>query len=439
MEKSRRLRKLNIDERGTSLVEIVVALLILCLIFVPLISSFVTSAKVTARTSKMSAADNVAVSVLEAAKALGAKATSEEFLGGGADFKLAKLTSGSAITVVSGSSAYTGEFSATKVIEGSDTYNVKLEIQAVNTKVNTASGEAVSLASFSVAEMSAFNGEATLLITPGKDYDINACSQYLGYNDYAYSIYQERLTYVNEYNSEIERGIRTGEYLPAPDEVIKYNIDVNDPAQLRHMEGKILRDAYVAVTIDPDHPGEYCINSWYEYNYGGSLRDIGGDQHTLTYNRFCNKVFLEIPDTGELSLYFMYLPLFGDTAPSNYESLHIAVGDNVDQPINLFIPVQQNEGNGFDKLKVEVESGTNLRIPGYIYDESVPGTRLGNAAEKYVLYSQVGIDCVVLGSDRKLGLTKEREVSDVIYKAKVTIIDPLTGEILSELSSDIEQ
>ena len=101
--------------------------------------------------------------------------------------------------------------------------------------------------------------------------------------------------------------------------------------------------------------------------------------------------------------------------------------------------MQQNEGNGFDKLDVTLESGAGFQIPGYMYDESTPSTRLGNAAEKYTLYSQVRIDCSELGSDRKLGLTKEREVSDVIFKAMVTVIDSATGNVLTELESDIEQ
>ena len=78
MDKSLKIRLGKLNNEGVSLVELLVAILIMGIIVVPLLSVFTSAARTNRATAEMNSAEVVASNVMEAVKVYGVQKTAKE-------------------------------------------------------------------------------------------------------------------------------------------------------------------------------------------------------------------------------------------------------------------------------------------------------------------------------------------------------------------------
>lgn len=257
--------KLNKDDKGMTLIEVIVSLLILAVIFTPMIMTFVRAHKLNQTTKNENYATELAESVMEAVKVLGIEATAKEFYGSKSDFSLASIEDestiseekydarGDSIVNVAGEKIFwsrlksvTEEERRTKgsvpyVFEiknaksGTSEFDVKITFSSASysnspSESYAAPGDSVtptptpvpnnisgpdvgfkrsyskegSINNFSFADMSAFNGKTTALINPGTggDYDYMAKQYFYNlYSNYQYDIYVQKCAEIDAINN----------------------------------------------------------------------------------------------------------------------------------------------------------------------------------------------------------------------------------------------
>lgn len=374
------------DNRGITLVEIIVSILILAIIIVPLLASFVTAGKTNLAVKDNSYARAVGESVIETVKHLGVEGTALEFYkdAGDGTFLMASSCSGFAETVPDGghASVMIGEgikkflpqdsgryeYTITGIRQGSSTYDVKLKLD------NT-----VYPNDYQYADLSAFTSERTALINPAvrnSDYDYKAFQYFkqmherYQYNKYVaerdkieaengkkWEAYYEAL---DIYNEEIAKGHEA--VMPTPPE--------NNPSPV---QDTLLPDEFIRKDIEKtidisieekageDGP-EYVVNSTMTYTCDNASRQYASSEDILskTYSGYCtDQKYADIS-----SLLVLYSP-FSGLDSLNRETINInkdTAGD-----MDIYIIVQSDSGTDMDSssLNVNVTTGAIDKIRLY--------------------------------------------------------------------------
>lgn len=259
-----RFGKLKNDNKGMTLMEVIVSLLILAVIFTPMIMSFVRANNVNRTTKNENYAVGLAESVMEAVKLLGMEETAREFYGAKSDFKLAPLEEtgsfseekyearGDSVVNAAGERIFWSRlksvteeerrtkgsvpyvYNITNAKAGTSVFDVKITFSSASYSQNPAElptaqangeptptpvpnnisgpdigfkrsyGKNGNINGFSFADMSAFNGKTTALIDPGAggDYDYMAKQYFYNlYSNYQYDIYIRRCAEIDNINN----------------------------------------------------------------------------------------------------------------------------------------------------------------------------------------------------------------------------------------------
>ena len=194
--------KLSANNKGVTLVEVIVSLLILSIIIVPLLSGFVTAGQVNRATKEQINAKAIGESVIESTKLLGIEGTAMEFhkdISEGDSFMFATDYESADEVIAEGGHPSVVEIEGTKrfsrqnsgryeylikgVKYGVSTYDVVLELD------NSAYMNAANV----YADVSAYNSDTSAIINPvvsGSEYDYRAFRYFKNMHDrYTYSQY----------------------------------------------------------------------------------------------------------------------------------------------------------------------------------------------------------------------------------------------------------
>lgn len=168
------LKVLQLNNRGTSLVELIVCLLVISIAFTPLLMSFSNSMKVNKRANDEFHAETVAENVMEAVKAIGHSGTKLETL-----FEKQYGTDPGAIWDKDNDT-----LSILKVTEGSTDYQVDVvfdDVYGGNSEGAEPTPVVKKPNEYQFADMSAFSDETSAMIFPGiggLDFDSTAINSF---------------------------------------------------------------------------------------------------------------------------------------------------------------------------------------------------------------------------------------------------------------------
>lgn len=387
--------------QGISLIEVIISLLILMIIFVPLLSSFLSSAKVTVSARNRMYASSLADNVMEAVKTLGIEGTALQIYGDSSDFLLGKGTaltysedlSGGVSSSVKTDGTGNKFFDSSRktkpyayqlegVQEGTGTYDVKITFSSASytspetsPSVTPAPAAEVLPNDYKYADLSAFNSVSTALIDPrssGTDYDYLAKAYFKQLHEsYYYDEWVNACAVVNSANDVIYRAyeqacdeaIAAGNPTPAPPSVTPTptpKATLNDTA----LNDRITKTTTVEVTKITDGLSgvqRYNMNSHVTYtfnnifNNGGTPEGVCADPSnnllTRNYAGYCDNV-----QSIQLeSIFFMYTPFI---SVSDLTQEKIKVVNQTADALNIYLVVQAPAGSAFPShLKVEL-SGT---------------------------------------------------------------------------------
>ncbi|MBE5938534.1 MAG: hypothetical protein E7265_10960 [Lachnospiraceae bacterium] len=195
MKRKRIQPQFNTDNRGITLVEIIVSLLILMIIIIPLLSSFVTATRANKQAKNTIYAHTAGENVMESVKVLGIEETAREFSDCGLrEFSLVPAGVASSYYEVTGSSLSIQTVNNRKtyvpllgqgsykyriegVKEGASTYDIELEIASVS--------EHESPNTYLFADLTAFSTDSVAIINPvieGSSYDNKALAYFSNMN-----------------------------------------------------------------------------------------------------------------------------------------------------------------------------------------------------------------------------------------------------------------
>lgn len=406
------------DNRGMTLVEIIVCMLILMIIIVPLLSSFVTANKANLVVKDSSYARTVGESVLESVKLLGVEGTALEFYKaeGDSEFLIAPNYTGFSETVPAGghSSVITHdgvkefspqasgkyEYNITGIRQGSSAYDVKLKLDST-----------VYPNDYTYADLSAFASGSTALVNPtlqNSDYDYKA----LQYFKQMHERYQYAKYVLKRNEIESENGKKWEEYYEALDlyneeiakghEAVMPSRPVNEPvpaqdpllsdAVIRNNIRKILD---ISIEEKTDAYGtEYVIHSTMTYTCDNASRQYAAteDKITKTYSGYCNNQRY----TDISSLLVLYSP-FSGVGSLNLETVNITKTTSKD--IDAYIIVQSDSDAALagPALKVNVTGAVgNIRLYSQAALDVTPATI---EKHEHTLISDAGPDDTIYNVD----------------------------------------
>lgn len=420
-------RRLQLNNQGTTLVELIVSLLVLTIIVVPLLNGFVVAQRANATSKNKMYAVTAAENIMEAVKAIGPDASK---------------ISASLRQTVSASNAEAGEYWIPNYIEGTDTYDIKLTM--------TPSGYSSSVNNYKFASMSAFSDEKSIMIFPGisgLDFDETALNSFYEdhtnwmntkwQSDYA-SAYD---TYLNLHKNWENNG-RTGaepsftppsqsNYAPLSLTELKSKMSRTTTIEINEIETTVIKENGTFQTkyeYELQSVVQYFIDN--TYTATGSAVNIGlcADSYYPTIDKEYSGYCSESKHEGIKSIYLIYNP-FGTEAADHQVTFareNVSVKSNAKKDMNVFIVVQ-TEGD-----KPKFNNSIQVDIPS-------KGTGALN------LYCQANISCTSATSktnsivedmtdtlNRIYTVTVEVFEHKDMHEASETAISSLTSTILKQ-------
>lgn len=340
------LKRLHSDSKGVSLIELIVAILILAIIVLPLMKIFVSTAKMNQVNAKNAGASTVAQNVMEAIKVNGLDKTLTQLQTSGTTHVLG-LDVDSVQDLTDPSEANVYEFDLLGLEEGQSKYKayIKLDSNYKDKDDTDINSNIVS------ADTSAFDSDSMLFVYPrstGQYYDENALKSFCEYNR----------DYVRDVNQEMDDAWQPGD--PTP--VYLSNASVTDIAKNVSREIKII----IENNIDPisNTRKGYLINSKIEYTLPSSAGFYSTDL-TLTRDGYLSDKVME----KLTSIYLVYIPFpylsessFSASAtPVSYDIITPGLLENQE---NFTLGIDAEVGSA-DKWKVTVENYADLVLdPG---------------------------------------------------------------------------
>ncbi len=438
---SRAFRAEWLDEsrnKGITLVEIIVSMLILAIIIVPLLSSFVTAGKANLAVKNNSFARTVGESVIESVKLLGIEGTALEFYKdteSAETFIMAAECSGfgeivpvgghesvvtnNGIKKFSPQASGIYEYMITGVKQGTGTYDVKLKLDK-NAYPND----------YQYADLSAFASDKTALVNPAlrnSDYDYKALQYFKQLHErYLYSKYVTIRDQIEAENGEkweqyYEELDRYNEEISQGHEAVKPELPQTKPIPDRE---EALPDEYIKnnikktldISIKEKVEGGntiYIVDSTMTYECDNTLRQFAATNDVIvkTYSGYCSdQGYADIE-----SLLVMYAPFSGiDTL--NLETVNIKKETLRDIDVYIIVQSDRDVSASGSALNVNVDTAATGSIN---------------------LYSQASLDVTpaTISSERKL-IHDVADSADTIYNIDVEVYE--AGGTFSSLITSIK-
>ncbi|MDF2511801.1 MAG: hypothetical protein K0S04_1667 [Herbinix sp.] len=453
------------DNRGITLVEIIISLLILMIIVVPLISSFVSASGVAANSRKKMYAADLADNVMETVKNLGVEKTAFQFYAAPADFLLGEGTAltykedetggdGPSVVDRSGNRVFVSTrktnpyvYQMEGVQEGTGKFDVRITFSsAAYTSAPATPAAPLTPApvpellpnDYNYADLSAFNSASTTLINPNNssnyDYLAKMYFQQL-HSNYYFQEWEAARAIVDaandeiyaDYDEEYDAAVAAGTALPplpniTPEPTAKPTLS---PNVLDSQINKTMTIEISKETIGVGVNEKYKLNSYVNYSlnniYNGA--GIAKDPINLTisrnYSGYCDNVLRNSLN----SIFVMYTPL---TTASSLIKDKIIIDNQTTQTFDIYLVLQAAINTSFTSpLQVELSGSANtLRLHSQAV-LNVTGT--GNASTSN-------------GDDPSERLINEVTTNNTkIYRVTIEVYEGGTsfGELLQTLSSTV--
>lgn len=371
-------RKLN--NSGTSLVEVVVALLILAIISVGFTSGFTSAMKSNMKSKEFTYAQEVASNVLETVKYLGAEGVAREaakVTGAGAAFGAASMTPNTYIDSSTNkflkSPSYVYELSG--IAQGTQQFDVELKV------VNSYNGaETPGYNDYQFANLMALSDNTSILINPMEfedgtfTYDGSALS---GFWD-IYTTYFENVA-DTEYENHADRPEQTCTNEDALQAYVTRSMQIS-------VDKRAILDTHGTTNT------VYVLNSYYVY----SCSTVDGCVFSsITIPGFCTNVTYSTMD----AIFVMYEPLHWG---SGYANESIFIDYALKEEKDIYIVVQEQDDR-------PVDTKHNLSANAVFVE----------AGKEPHLYSQVPLFTNVANHTQKL--VQENIQRDRIYDVTITV------------------
>lgn len=421
----RRRKLLKLNNKGVTLVELIVSLLILVIVFAPLMTSFVTALKANKTAKELTHGETVAQNIMEQVKFLKYKGASAD--GSGFTKHTDELTGAVA--------DYTLE--KNNIHEGDGYYDVQVVFDPNDTGIRTeykpddgSEATMIDVNEYEFADMSELSKSTTTLINPqasSKLYDEHALNYFKEkheayYNDLDTADYNTQyaayLDLWDVYNQELDKyndGLRPDLPTPPGEFVPPETRTRVDASILRNYISKcLILSVKRHVSVGDAY---YTIDSYLQYTFdntekyldpapeksSGLVRDFIG---------FCDAVELDDVKT----IYLMYDPIndvvAGKLNVSAREKVQIS-SDNLTEPIDVYVVVQAPE---------------TVTITGKLdVDNSSTDIKLHSQAELNAVYES--------------GLLKKDNDQKVkrIYSVTVNVYNHGTNELVASLKSTVAE
>jgi Tfp pilus assembly protein PilV len=372
--------------KGLTLIESIISLLILMIIFVPLLASFSTASKVTVAARQSLYASNLAANVMETVKILGIDRVALQFYGSNADFILGEgvtdfdedLSSGVSSSVkldgeghqVFDSSRKTQPYIywMTGVQQGTGTYDVTITFgSAAYTSAATPTPgltpgpiptPELLPNDYKYADLSAFNSVSTALINPkisGTDYDYLAKAYFMDlHKSYYYDEWTAACDVVNiandkiysEYEKACDAAIAAGNPTPTMLPVAALPTQkpyLNDTT----LNKKITRTTTIEISKVTDNLGgnpKYNLNSYVSYTLnnieGVCANPTNNSELTRSYIGFCDNV----KNTSLDSVFLMYSPFVSET---DFTQVKVKIVNQTSDDFDIYLVLQAPVGTAF--------------------------------------------------------------------------------------------
>lgn len=435
-------KKLN--NKGTSLIEIIVSILILAIIFVPLLKVFTDSMRANKIAKEHFYAETAADNVMEAVKAFGEDRTQLSGYFTGAVFEAEGTATGDKRSyVIKG------------LREGTSEYDVRLVFDAGDYTTDGSNPAVVLPNDYKFADMSAFSAEGSIMVFPGiggLDFDDTAISAFYEDNsNYMGLLWQT--AYNNSYDgwSENYTGwINAGAAgeMPefnAPDQSLFAGLTVAELKSLISRKIALVIEETPVLTSYTDELGvnrtktsySYKVSSKIEYtldndtplfNSGNGICADPAEypEWVKSYTGYCSDNGYDSLD----SIFLIYNP-FSDSAAAGAAEIHferesVSIRSVSSTDKDIFIVVQTTADNpdfSKDRLKVNVSN---------------------NGGGKINLFSQANLDTAgMVATADNVHSSVLKDMKDTlrrIYKVNISVYDTdanLTGEPLISVSSTV--
>ncbi|MCR5324361.1 MAG: hypothetical protein K6E85_13975 [Lachnospiraceae bacterium] len=490
-------KKIQLDNAGISLIELIVALLILAIIIIPLMGVFTSASKMNKVNRDKSEADTVAENIMEAIKVYGLEGTAKDIykvinstpatkpsscLGVSYDTVSDETTSASGDKVATylldkfqpNANKNIYEYRLTGVGEGSHKYTVDIKMDS-NYEV-TEAGVTKKINEVDLYDLSAFNTKSTVFINPlsaGIFYDEETLSQISEMNqvlcESRYDAKCEEIStdYQNKlftYNEAIKAGTTPTPTPPAEPvypsresyaatpltKIVDENHDIDRVTKITILKERIWENGAQKYVYKIDSSLDYIIASGKGYVEGNEPLDGVDTSVTLSKSGYCHEVTVDTLN----SLYMIYTP-FPYMCRSSFDSVYKeslatehAANRNLDLYESELLETAANFGLANEKIIVDYQFGDGIPeeekkdIEVYIVIQGKKDATFGelkvqttgSGATKLKLFSQAKIS----GASAKETIMKVDEGvhQDKLLNIEITVTD---GDVSRKLTSTIVQ
>jgi type II secretory pathway pseudopilin PulG len=363
----------NHKNRGMTLVEVVISLLIIMIVFVPLISSFTTASKLSRTAKNNLYASNLASNVMETVKVLGIDGVALQFDPANTNFTIAPGPTDfdeepvegytTSVKTIDGTKYFDSSrgtkpyiYKMTGVKQGTGTYDVSITFSSASYTTETPTGGSALPNDYLYADLSAFNAESTVLINPmssGTNYDEMVLQYFMQLNDsYYYDEWVTACEAVNNANDAIYRAYEqaydaasaAGTPLPTmpsvtPLPVLKPSLS---KADIKRSLFKTTTVEISKVTDSLSGIKKYKLNSYINYTFNNILINSGGacaspttQFLTRNYSGYCDDVL----STSLENIFFMYQPL-GDVSALSLDDEKVVINNQLPESFHIYLVIQ---------------------------------------------------------------------------------------------------
>ncbi|MBP5248825.1 MAG: prepilin-type N-terminal cleavage/methylation domain-containing protein [Lachnospiraceae bacterium] len=428
------LGKLNKNDQGVTLVEVVISLLIIAVIFTPLLMTFIQASKVNRKTNTNAYAQDVAENIMEQVKAMGVV--------GYAEYADTQTNIEPEETYVADGKFYVPfgpdgkrkpyddySYTITGLKQGSQEYDARVYIKSSVYKNITGTPTPTpdpfaeetptpaptplgNLNDYVFADFSAFSSEKTVLVFPKTNdtiyqpevpegtptptpktyagFDDKAVSYFMDLNeDYIERLYLADRDKVDARNAEIEAWNENNPGLePTPLVPLPPRGTIRKESEIRETVERTIHIKVERLKNGSNETTGYRINSWVEYTASNSKNYYGGNGEgpfSVTYKGYCTNV--ELTDIQSVFL------LYNVAKPSltgEKMTEKIDVWSDIGKDLDLYIAIQvenKDDVEAYDKYPEldinETLTGTDTKINYYSQGKIRINGGLGNDESKH--------------------------------------------------------
>ncbi len=441
------LKKLKKDNRGSSLIEALISMLILAVIVVPLLNNFIVAAKANQRSREMQQATAAASNIMEAVKEHGLLGTARQFNNQEpysfvyrSPALYQDTTDGLSVTAagqLNENSDRKYYYTITGATEGSCTFDIKVSFSAGEYDGSETVGFEQN--NFRFPDFSAFNSEETLMVNPNAtlmDYQLNEHGEYelvasgsfdekaLDYfydihDNYYYSLWLDKCAEIeainqqrlDNYSDAYAAAISSGTALP------DYPRMEPEPSELalipREVFAKDIKRS-LNIVLSQNISGKITADASFVYSYDTSTGYCPVGISERVYSGFCSGVDYEsIEQLKNIYIFYTYF----NKNESGFDTINVDTGDILipsANKIRLFIAMQQSPD---EEAHIPIPVEVNLNSSQFeVYTQGVLGGIYASSYYNEKLYEELE------AKDRLYDVTVEifSENSDFKEESKIT-------------------